>query len=219
MEIAVLRSGACEVFHVSQPEEALRWVSQYDGAANIYFCTNQVSPAHFGTNRRAGAKDVVDARVLVLDVDPATDGLPPGRGFLAALAMLPKVREVDPRPLLINSGRGAQILFRVPNGADRAGTWQQFRDGYTDVLAAYSCKLDATHDPARLARMPGTVNLKTGVRAQIIPQPEKLPHNLAATVAGKRPDLKDQSRSGYEMACAFALAWDFRTPQGDGDSR
>lgn len=206
VELAAIHDGQIEVSHPSDREAAIQWLAARNGEFGLYICTNQVFPEHFGRNRRAKAEDISDGHVLLLDIDPERNDSPAGRALLAAIAMLARVCEIDSRPLLVDSGRGAQILIRIPEGADRVAVWEEVRDEFSRLLSDYGCKLDPTHDAARLCRMPGTINLKTGRVARIITLPEKLPRHLTETLSGKRRDLNDHSRSGFEMAAADALA-------------
>jgi len=183
------------------------FVFQHDGRANVYLALNAISGALAGSTRRAKASDVPRHETLLLDVDPDRDDLPQRRALLAAIGMLPRLLELSrdgERPLLVDSGRGAQVWLRT--AAEPRQAWEQIRAEFAQLLSRYECRLDSTSDAVRLARVPGSVNLKTGRVARIIPIPGNLPPRLTETLSGQRHDLNDLSRSGFEMAAANALA-------------
>lgn len=124
-------------------------------------CYITLNPVEEGVNGRPKAKDIHRTPWLLVDLDPdnPTDDL------------LPVAQRLHERigGILVFSGRGYQIWLEVGEDADRAGILRRLRSEITE------CKVDATHDPSRLCRLPGTVNLKTGKRAEILAVTESRP--------------------------------------------
>jgi hypothetical protein len=157
--------GSIRIANVETQNEAISFLRS-NCKFNLYCSVNHPPDFFLGTQRRAKAGDITEPRVLLLDVDPKSHDLPAGRALLCALAMLSPVVGVDPNALLVDSGRGAQILVHCLDGNIR-GTWEKIRAQAKKVLQLYACKLDPTYDAVRLARIAGTVNHRTGRMAQV----------------------------------------------------
>lgn len=159
----------------------IRWqaVSQgrdhADGRATeggLYVGSNPLLTAD---GRRACDADVREVRLLLLDVDPV-DASPEARGAAAQAAdalerLLGEV--VGVRPVRVDSGRGRQLWLRHEafDPGNKAGLDLRRR-----LLCALAARLDVdlakidrcTHNPSRLMRLPGTINLRTGEYASVL---------------------------------------------------
>ena len=122
---------------------------------NVYLCLNPVPKAQ-GT-RRAKAKDVGRTHALLIDIDP--DDGPPELPLQVA-------RDIHARygGALIDSGRGAQVWAQLHPKIDR----RRFLRAVARRFTCLGIKIDPTQDPARLARLPGYTNSRTGRRACLI---------------------------------------------------
>lgn len=135
--------------------KARAW-AEAQGARNIYICGNPVRP-DLGPNR-AKATDVTRVACMLVDIDPDGDDEAPlkvAHGIAALLALK------QPRPSVIDSGRGAQVWVQLEPDVDRRARLHQIAEKFGQP----GVKFDATHDPARLMRLPGYVNQKTGRKA------------------------------------------------------
>lgn len=137
-----------------RPADAEAWFGQQSG--NLYLTGNPVLP---GTTARPSASDVAALRIQLADIDPTGDDLAPaGRAAFDLWEFLGR------RGALVDSGRGHQVWVRVDPDVDRAllGRWVAHR------FSAQGVKIDGTHDPSRLMRLPGSTNAKTGRVAKVL---------------------------------------------------
>lgn len=156
-------------FYLSSPQEA----AQFEGSADVYVSAALVSAEsaeRIGSRGRPKARDSAAIPGAWADVD--VTGTPDGRGGTktgaapsheAAMELALVVLEPT---LLVNSGYGVQAwwLFEEPwiFGSD------QEREQAAQIVRAFQATLrdragfglDATHDLARLMRLPGTFNAK-----------------------------------------------------------
>lgn len=138
-----------EVFDSVDAAEA--WLAGRDGW-NCYLTGN---PIREGVTGRPKAGDVAECRVLLFDCDPKPDG--------DTLSVATAVAQ-ETGGALVFSGRGHQVWIRVAEGLDRKRALGWLRERYS----APGVAIDGTHDPSRLMRLPGTVNLKTGAVASVL---------------------------------------------------
>ena len=224
-----------------------------------------LSPQDFGPRRRCKAEDALGITALWADVDFADSvhrkpNLPPDED--AALELL---RDMPLRPsVIVHTGHGLQAwwvfheawVFESPEerreAAELVRRWQALLQ---NKAAARGWTVDATHDLARVLRLPGTTNTKAEpVPVRILELSERrynpsdfeqyLPELEPVQAAGgavnvvlnpnaeppalkfaallendrkfkrtwhhERPDLQDQSPSGYDIALAalaIAAGW------------
>lgn len=151
---------------------AARWAGARSGRAHVWFGINP-------RNRRGGgtAADVAAVVAFAVDVD-ARESLPaeelrcakqardaylwpPGALRAAKLAALAKIQRFPlAATCLVDSGHGWQAYWALKE------PWALESDGERRLAAAMSRRLtatiggDATHDLARVLRVPGTVNCK-----------------------------------------------------------
>lgn len=173
-------------------EQGARWVSARNGERNLYFVANPVRRDVVKQRaKRAENEDCARGEVLLLDVDPVKVkqkdidkgkakpedlddlGTRPAKLELAveigdAIRQLLHERTGALAPL-VSSGRGRQLWLRIEGELD-AHTRRR-------VVHALAARFDrpglvtldrATHNVARLMRLPGSVNLRTGALAEVL---------------------------------------------------
>ncbi len=117
--------------------------------------------------KRAKAVDVTATRCLLVDFDPRKtemdpEGVDPESREAARSAATAAHKLFG--GVLVDSGRGHQLWVIHEPEVDRAA----FLRACAVKWDSARVKVDATHDAARLARMPGTVNTRTGQEARIV---------------------------------------------------
>ena len=167
-------SGYFDYDHIPQAAEAISKLRSYSGA---YVTLNPVNPALLGraNNRIAPARrdnstadgDVLRRRWLPIDCDPVR---PSGIASTdeeheAALALSREIRDGLsslgwPEPVMLDSGNGAQMLYRIDLPTDDNGLVkkciEEIAKASTDAV-----KVDVTvFNAARIWRMAGTMNRK-----------------------------------------------------------
>ena len=167
-------SGYFDYDHIPQAAEAISKLHSYSGA---YVTLNPVTPALLGraNNRIAPARrdnstadgDVLRRRWLSIDCDPVR---PSGIASTdveqeAALALAREIRDGLsslgwPEPVLLDSGNGAQMLYRIDLPTDDNGLVkkciEEIAKASTDAV-----KVDVTvFNVARIWRVAGTMNRK-----------------------------------------------------------
>lgn len=177
-------------------EAAVRDVSRIDGrtAPGVYFTINELDPVvrNWGMNaltraeRAAADDDVARLRYMYVDLDPSRPTLTNATEaeHTAAMERLQHIRaelrsEGWPEPVLAGgSGSGAMALYRVDLPPSEAELIEA-------TLKALAARFDddrvtvdtGVHNPARIVRIPGTVNAKSPT-----PQPDR-PWSLATAKA------------------------------------
>ena len=180
-------SGYFDYDHIPQAADAIASLRYYGGA---YATLNPVNPALLAraNNRLAPAKrdcstadgDILARRWLPIDCDPDR---PAGISSTdaehgAALALAREIRDGLaslgwPEPMMLDSGNGAQMLYRVDLPTDDGGLVQKaIAEIAKGSNAAVHVDL-SVFNPARIWRIPGTMNRKGD------PIPDR-PHRMAA---------------------------------------
>lgn len=131
-------------------------------AWNLYLCGNPVKP---GTTGKPKAEDIIKGRVLLFDVDPDPDEVAARDTVLQARDWL---RAGGFECYAIDSGRGAQLWIRVDPTLTNTER-RRLSKWLGEKFACPGVKIDATHNPDRLMRLPGSVNQKTGRTAAFLP--------------------------------------------------
>ena len=151
---------------------ALKDAAAYEGHADVYLhaCGMLSRPR----GRRPNAADAVLVPGAWVDVDVAADGLErrgrPATDLDMALGLVFSIREPT---LLVHSGWGvhAYWCFEEPwvlgTEHERTAAKTFLRDWQHALRERAEFDLDATHDLARLMRLPGTVNAKLPGRPQV----------------------------------------------------
>lgn len=140
---------------ISQAESFL---AQYAGW-NHYLCGNPVRPE---TQGKPKAEDVLSGRVMLIDADPTS---PTANTAEAIQKVLVWCMKFGACPAIIDSGRGTQAWLRTKLTPEQRRALIQH---LARKCATPDVKFDATHNPDRLMRLPGSTNLKTGRLARIV---------------------------------------------------
>ena len=169
-----MESGYFDYEHIPSAADAIGRLRSYRGA---YATVNPVIPDLLARayNRIRGImkepttadSDILTRRWLLVDCDPVR-----GSGISstdkehdAALSMAEKIRDgLDcagwPKPILLDSGNGAQMMYRIDVPAQDQGLVQRAIAGIA-TAGDDTVNVDLTvHNPARIWRIPGTLNSK-----------------------------------------------------------
>jgi hypothetical protein len=209
LAVARKTSGAWSERIVSSAAAALSFVS---GADDAYVCANPLRPGA----TRARDVDVLEGRWLLVDCDPTGTDRGPAVGAARAAYDL-----VGGAAVLVDSGRGAQCWVRLAPGVDRRGLLSWIRR----AVQRPGVRVDATHDPSRYVRLPGTANSRTGRIALILALPTRGPweHHESLDVGDTAPpaDFDDAPPSTEDLAWiagGVKVVWD-AAPGADRSAR
>lgn len=154
-------------------------LSALKGVAGVYYTLNPVKPAAYGKapNRLHTAqsgeptadRDVLRRTLLLIDIDSPreVDGVPAtaaekeqGKSLMRRLrAFLDDL--CWPEPIVVDSGNGFQLLYRVNLPADDGGLVKRVLEALGAKFSGPDGNVDQTvHNAARIARLPGTWNCK-----------------------------------------------------------
>lgn len=170
-----------------RPLDAARFMRACEGW-DVYI---QLNPCSTPGLVRPAARDCAVLQALLVDADPTGE-------TTAAWDWTPVGDAVA-----IDSGRGRQFWLRFdpPAPPEKVGHAEAF---LRNLRAPEGVRIDATYDLPRLARMPGTVNSRTGRQARILsvgpplapawlerfkPVPREVPRAWAGRLADVMPVL------------------------------
>lgn len=138
---------------------AAEFVERWDGERNVYFLP--AWPA--GMLRKKPAKgDIAHTNYLWVDLDPrAGEELTEERQRILSLLLEPPSAIPGPPTFVVDSGRGYWGFWRL---ADPAGV--EAEDHMREMERIFGA--DSCHNIDRIARLPGTINMKTGERACVV---------------------------------------------------
>lgn len=158
---AINPAGGCpttsESYDSSSIEQLQQWVEYQNGRGwNIYFGVN---PTRRKMQKKAGRSDIASLDWLHVDVDPdKTKDFQEERQRLLDLVKS-EMREVPKPSLIIDSGGGYQLFWRLEKPMPIGG-----REEAYSAAAAYNKHLEALygadhcHNADRIMRLPGTIN-------------------------------------------------------------
>lgn len=168
------------------------------GQTDIYTCVALTSEGraqnHVG---RPAAGDALALAGMWLDIDIAGEGKTGGVPDITAALGVARLH-AEPT-VLIHTGHGihAWHVFEQPwaftseddqaAGARMAAQWQQL---HRQEIAGRGWTLDATHDLARLMRLPGTFNGKHGEKAPVDALEHRGPRHAQPVLAGLCADVQ-----------------------------
>ncbi len=136
-------------------DAVLDWLAKHAGADNLYFRLNE--PKRAGKGGALKEQDIARLRGVAVDIDPRPDAdFDAERARLAALA--DELRGwTSPPTFIVDSGNGIQAGWLLPEPLDNTPENAVAVKAQAKALAE---KLggDATHDLARLLRLPFTTN-------------------------------------------------------------
>ena len=169
-----IESGYFDYEHISAVPEALKRLLSFRG---VYVTVNPVNPDLLaravnrlrpaGRNPTTADTDIVRRRWLLIDCDPrrASGVSSSNAEHESALAKAREIRDGLsslgwPKPVLTDSGNGAQLMYRIDLPADDG---ELVRRVIGEIAKASSEQVaidTSVHNPARIWRLPGTMNCK-----------------------------------------------------------
>jgi len=214
-----IESGYFDYAHLEGVGEA---IEEIDAAYGIYVTMNPVKPELLAraTNRLKPARrgeSTSDAEILrrrwwLIDIDPkrprgisATDG-EKERAFETAMQVYSGLESMGfPAPLVVDSGNGYYLMYRVDLPADDDGLLHRCLQALQPV-ATSEVSIDlSVANPARICRLPGTWNCKGD------PTPDR-PHRMAELLDHPRPPQVVPVARLEDLAATVAPATE--TPPG-----
>jgi hypothetical protein len=196
-------------------DTALSVVPELATGSGMYFMMNPVRPDLKGAAKN---KDILERYWFLVDVDsvrvkkddPATDAEKLEAANLAHLVRLDLKSRGCPDPIVVDSGNGYQLFYRVslPND-DLAHKWVSLAlKRLADIYNTAGAEIDlSVHNAGRLARLPGTWNRKGEstsdrphrlARLEVIPdQINEIPIEIFREIAGLRA-VKESNTDGEQ---------------------
>lgn len=163
-------------FHgVNCEKRALEWIEHWNNAGyNLYFAVNPLKTK--GMARKANKNDVVAAEWLWSDIDPPKNVTPEQveqwRAEQLADFEAGRPEALPPATFHVDSGRGFWRFWKLsePVAVDGGGGAQTaLVESYgRGIEQAFGSAADACRNIERIARLPGTINHKTGKRAAVL---------------------------------------------------
>lgn len=175
------------------PEQLAKLERSSERGADVYV---QLNPAEGLKAGRATKSDITHFRGVLVDLDPVPGrvvSVTPERDPDAMIDAYRRVRQDTmasvvlglseklgflPKPWVIDSGRGVQAwLLGAPVRPSAPGWKEAVRRGHRSIIEAISTPSGYVLDPkvcdvARVVRLPGTINQKTGERAYFVSRGE-----------------------------------------------
>ncbi|GMU67586.1 MAG: hypothetical protein AMXMBFR36_38600 [Acidobacteriota bacterium] len=158
---------------------AQRWVgaaeeasaaAALEGAEDAYGCPHYFVQRDGQLRPTPEHLQLLRACYLDLDTyrDPALAGLEPDELARRVLEVLEAAR--IPRPTIVFTGRGLQLVWRFAGGIlpSALPRWKAVQTALDGLLRAFRPDPAVTLDPVRILRLPGTVNRKSGRRAAVL---------------------------------------------------
>lgn len=169
-----IESGYFDYEHISAIPEALKRLLSFRG---VYVTVNPVNPDLLaravnrlrpaGRNPTTADTDIVRRRWLLIDCDPrrASGVSSSNAEHESALAKAREIRDGLsslgwPDPIMTDSGNGAQLMYRIDLPATDGGLVQKCTNAFA-LASDDAVSIDTSvHNPARIWRLPGTMNCK-----------------------------------------------------------
>lgn len=132
-----------------------------------------LNPTHPRVTRRATIPDTMSWAFMLVDIDPLGEPYTQRRAEAAIVPIMldlcSKLGVERLTPTVVYTGRGVHLWVRLhPHAVD----WAHVGDAQRKLLRSLSppagFRIDPLGDTARVVRMPGTINHKTGQRAVLI---------------------------------------------------
>ena len=204
-----IESGYFDYEHISAVPEALKRLLSFRG---VYVTVNPVNPDLLaravnrlrpaGRNPTTADTDIVRRRWLLIDCDPRRASGVSSSNSEHDFA-LAKAREIRdglsslgwPKPVLTDSGNGAQLMYRIDLPADDG---ELVRRVIGEIAKASSEQVaidTSVHNPARIWRLPGTMNCK----GDSIPE---RPHRMAR-ILDEPQDIVSVSREQMQDIVSY----------------
>ena len=169
-----IESGYFDYEHISAVPKALKRLLSFRG---VYVTVNPVNPDLLaravnrlrpaGRNPTTADTDIVRRRWLLIDCDPrrASGVSSSNSEHESALAKAREIRDGLsslgwPKPVLTDSGNGAQLMYRIDLPADDGELVPRVIGEIAKASSEQVAIDTSVHNPARIWRLPGTMNCK-----------------------------------------------------------
>lgn len=249
VELRGLPSGQSFVRPGDRPDELIECASRLASDRGVYWCLNPVSIPP-GADRAARVGDIVKRRWLLVDIDPVrpADSSATALEKVAAQTLMAAVLDWLtvrgwPAPVVVDSGNGWHLLYRIDLPNDTAGVSHSLLRRFLKALAGRfdtgAARVDtAVHNASRISKLPGTWTRKGPHTAERphrkasiwhLPEPVELvgPDRIAEAIdelgqAGKDTVVED--RPGWatlkagDKADAYARAGEYVDACGEAVS-
>ena len=183
-EVRALPSGRSVTISGDDLDGAAQAVEAIAGAKGTYLTLNPVRP---DLNGAARAADVVARRHLLIDCDPArpdpdssaTDAEKAAAKAVADAAQADLTARGWPRPIVVDSGNGWHLLYRIDLPADKLShqilsrCLKALQESHGTTAAQIDTKV---HNASRITKLPGTWARKG-------PHTDDRPHRMARIVS------------------------------------
>ena len=215
-------------FDATDRAEQQKFITDHSNAGfDLYFSPNPIK----GTlHKKATKNDVVEARHLWIDLDPRPgEPLEAERGAMLAL-LTTDLPQGMPRPnRVIDSGRGYWGYWRLAAPQPVDGSKDKVNGPLTEAVECYGKGIeqafgdrfaDGCRNIDRIARLPGTVNTKTGRLAHVLPNhSHDTPHAIGAfprrpRTKGVQKDRNSRHRASMSPLLAMRPNWRSSKPHG-----
>lgn len=169
-ELRVLPSGRSRLIHADRLEEAVQTALSLCDERGLYYTLNPVRP-DLGAEKSAKNDDIIGRQWLYVDVDPikekidesSTDAEKEAARCVASTVVESLFGLGWPAPVLIDSGNGYHLLYRVdlPNDTESKHLSSAILKVLSKAYSTKGAKIDkAVHNAARIAKLPGTWSKK-----------------------------------------------------------
>jgi hypothetical protein len=164
-ELRALPSGRSRICRGNDLESAVEAAWELSDEKGLYWCLNPVRHDLIGA---ASNKDILSRRWLLIDVDTQRtdkDSNATNEEKIAAIKVVDAVLDylVDllgwPHPLVVDSGNGWHLLFRIDLEIDKLSQQllKEFLARLADKFDTAETKIDrAVHNAARISKLPGS---------------------------------------------------------------
>lgn len=168
---------------------------------DLYWALNKDSAPRYATKARG--EEITEWCNILVDLDPVSDDAIP---ILAARVFHERIERVlgSVQPHVIDTGRGVQLIlelqpYRLSGHVERTRVAAAVRAFFRGLLSApgpvHGCTLDTScSDLARVARLPGSVNQKTGRECAVLESGARLTHAQMSTLLALEGDSPEPPR-------------------------
>jgi hypothetical protein len=163
---------------------------------NLYI---QLNPARSRNKLRPSASDVSHIQAVLVDIDPVDRDAEPFHAVAEIMRWSLRLGIGPECCAVIDSGRGTQLWFLLEPMAptpENAGRVRAVVKMLAESFGVFGgCRIDTScSDLARLARLPGSINQKTGHMAQILVPATPMPGTWLEQVEPLMPPALPESR-------------------------
>ena len=144
-------------------------IKEYEGLKDIFITPNTTF------NGRRLVKNIRQFRALYMDIDNREWSF---NDIVVEVWNLANKGEIPYPTMVINSGRGCHLYWRIEDAPMQAvTTWQELEDYLYQQLKDLGADKQAT-DAVRLLRLPGTINSKNGAECEIALMDEDITYSM-----------------------------------------